>query len=136
MARPPSAFYQTESYEAAKHRNLYWETTQVLRSYGKSPDDVRWVGMDDATNASCSWETFAAMARGVTYHGKNYRPTIPPDLCVVGDGWWLERRINDHAEWWEYKQRPTRVIEGAPSLSQHPAFVTLGKLLLEERNGI
>lgn len=99
--------------------NLLRETVNMLAEYGRTPDDVSWVGSRDG-KVGCSWDHFAVIA-DVNYDsgfGSNY---VPLDVVVVGRGWWLERLEYDGSEGWEYREppvlqqeriAPTRIIPG------------------------
>ena len=88
-------------------RNLLDETVEILQHYGKSPDDVQWVGSGDS--AEMHWREFAEVADVEYDPGSNLGPRVVADLVVVGDGWWLERDTTDFgAELWRFKIPPTR----------------------------
>ena len=68
--------------------NLLEETLDVLKNYGRSPKDVRWVGSKDGKYA-ITWKEFKKIAN-VEYDIGYERQQIAQDLVIVGDGWWLE----------------------------------------------
>ena len=84
--------------------NLLKETIEVLRKYGKTENDVKWVGSKDGEYA-ISWEEFEKIAN-VEYDNGYGAAKVALDLVVVGDDWWLERYEYDGAECWDYKEKP------------------------------
>ena len=86
-------------------RNLLRETLEMLRSSGKNPSDVRWVGKSDGTLA-VDWGTFALLAEHCEYDAGFGWNDVNESLVVVGDSWWLERGEYDGSEWWEFKTLP------------------------------
>lgn len=82
--------------------NLLEETIDDLKSNGKTPDDVVWVG--DADNYS-DWDNFAKVA-DFKYDSGFGDNEISKNLLVVGKDWWLKRHEYDGSEWWEFKSLP------------------------------
>lgn len=93
--------------------NLLHETLEKLENYGKTPDDVRWVGGFNTDDGSSDmiwfgWDHFASIAND---YYDNYYGRIEVEVkLIVGDDWWLERREYDGSEWWEYQ-----IFPGKPS---------------------
>lgn len=84
-------------------KNLLTETIEVLEENWKSPTDVSWVG---ALSYGCfSWRHFKKIAN-VGYDPDSGSFGVAEDLLVVGEGWWLERRLVDGVEFWVFKQFP------------------------------
>jgi len=92
--------------------NLLEETIEILKKNGKSPEDVRWVGSKDGRFA-ISWDEFSKIADTVYDVGYG-SAQVAEDLVVVGYDWWLERAEYDGAEWWEFKQLPTKRQDAKP----------------------
>lgn len=86
--------------------NLLKETLEVLKKYGKSPKDVRWIGSRDGRYA-ITWKEFEKIAN-VEYDNGYGSQKVAMDLVVVGDDWWLERHEYDRSEWWEFKTLPKK----------------------------
>ena len=84
--------------------NLLQETLDELKANGKTPDDVRWVGTDDAY---FDWQQFTSWGN-FSYSNDFGKTEIDLELVVVGDDWWLERSEWGGAEAWHYKTLPTR----------------------------
>jgi hypothetical protein len=88
---------------------LLEETLEVLKRYGKSEEDVEWVGSPE-----WGWftrEDFREVAKDVWYDNGYGIEEIARDLVVVGKDWWLERESYDGAEWWEFKTPPKKPKE-------------------------
>ena len=86
------------------NRNLLKETIDILREYNKSLDDVKWFGWSDG---------YIPLERikkilNVKYYSGFGVVEISPTLIICGEDWWLERNEYDGAEWWEYKEQPTK----------------------------
>jgi len=79
--------------------NLLSETLEVLQKYGKSEEEVEWVG--SAKWGWFTWEEFKEVAKDVWYDNSYGVEEIVIDLVVVGSDWWLERNSYDGEEWWE-----------------------------------
>lgn len=91
--------------------NLLQETIDVLRTQGKTPDDVVWVGSRNGRQVIHNWrEQF-----NFTYNNGYGGHEIPIELVVVGEGWWLERHEYDGSEWWEFKTKPTLKLSASPA---------------------
>ena len=87
--------------------NLLKETLEVLKGYGKSPKDVKWVGSKDGKYA-ITWDEFEKIAN-IEYNKGYGSQEIAEDLVIVGDDWWLERCVSDGwSEWWEFKTLPVK----------------------------
>lgn len=83
--------------------NLLQETLEVLKSNGKSPDDVIWVGDRAKKTTWSNFESISNFQYDSGYGGNE----IAGSLLVVGKDWWLERYEYDGAEWWEFKEHPS-----------------------------
>lgn len=93
--------------------NLLEETVATLKVYGKTLDDINWLGSSDGKYALISQDDIR-QALCVEYDDGYGAPKIATDLVIVGDGWWLERHEYDGSEWWEYKQAPTTTAHALP----------------------
>lgn len=87
--------------------NLLQETTDMLTAWGKTWDDVLWIGGADFT---ISIEDFKRQANR-EYDDDFGSPEVALDLIVVGKDWWLERYEYDGAEGWVYKAYPAKPLE-------------------------
>ena len=88
--------------------NLLTETKDVLKKFGKTEQDIEFV-TDGKTY--CSWKDFVAQLEelgGYIYSNDYGCVEVDLDLKIVGKDWYLERTEYDGAEWWEFKQMPTR----------------------------
>lgn len=85
--------------------NLKEETINVLKENGKTPDDVRWCGSEDF-----GWFSFDQLLKiAPDYYDSGYGgQEIAEDLIIVGEDWWLERKVYGGSEWWEYKTTPQK----------------------------
>lgn len=84
--------------------NFYEETLRVLKSNGKTPNDIRWIGTDDKRFLT----TDIKHLFNFEYNNGFGLESINRDLKVVGDDWWLERHEYDGSEWWEFKTMPSK----------------------------
>jgi len=87
------------------YSNLYKDTLDILKEYGKTFDDVQWCGSPDYYMTP---ERFKELASGTQYDASYGSQEVARDLLVVGDGFWLERHEYDGSEWWEFKAIPTK----------------------------
>lgn len=105
---------------------LLAETVEKLTAHGKSPSDVRWVGIrhpdwmatinpTKATEAlpTGSWDDFAGFA-DFEYASGYGRNEVSGELVIVGNDWWLERGEYDGSEWWEFKTLPRKPDSAIP----------------------
>ena len=106
--------------------NLLRETLDALKENGKTPVDVRWVGRT-SISAKCNWEDFAKQAN-FEYDNSYGWKEIPADLFAVGDDWWLERKEDDVAEWWEFKAIPKVEERDSHAFSRDLSFGTVDRL--------
>lgn len=84
------------------YNNLLKETLEDLKSQGKTPTDVLWVG---TLSTKTSWDNFAKLADFCYDDGFGIQE-INENLLVVGKDWWMERHEYDGSEWWEFKSMP------------------------------
>ena len=97
-------------------RNLLQETLNYLKELGYSDSNVSFVVTDKHI---LTWDQFAHLATKVNYQPASYkrspvtsecRKTSPkqinPDLMIVGDQWWLERRDSRFTEHWYFVAIP------------------------------
>lgn len=106
--------------------NLLRETLDALKENGKTPADVRWVGRA-SISAKCNWDEFAKQGNFEYDNSYGWRG-IPADLVVVGDDWWLERKEDDGAEWWEFKAIPKVEERDSHAFSRDLSFGTVDRL--------
>ena len=85
-----------------KMTNLKTETIEFLGMFGKTPDDIVWVG---CPQYKIPTERFWELA-DVEYDDSYGAAEVAVDLIVVGADFWLERHEYDGSEWWEYKTLP------------------------------
>lgn len=86
------------------HANLLTETINILAANGKVETDVLWIGDE---NYHMSWLDFSSEGNKI-YHNGRGRQEVNKYLKVVGKDFWLERRIYDGQEFWEYKEQPKK----------------------------
>lgn len=84
--------------------NLLYETIETLYGFGKTIDDVQWIG---SKNITIPVENFLEIANQ-SYDSGYGTPMVADDLVIVGDGWWLERYEYDGAERWIFKTAPKK----------------------------
>ena len=83
-------------------RNFKEETLKKLKEYGKTVEDIKWIG---CRSFKIPPDLFWELAD--RFYDCGYGSTeVAPDLLIAGDNWWLERHEYDGAEWWEYKKIP------------------------------
>ncbi|MBH9580070.1 hypothetical protein [Staphylococcus felis] len=87
--------------------NLLKETIDILNRYGKTLDDIVWIGGKDFTIPLAQFVELADKKYDSGYGGEE----VAIDLKVVGNNWWLERAEYDGSEWWEFKTPPSRPLE-------------------------
>lgn len=87
--------------------NLLEETLGVLRRYGKSKDDILWVGCHDFRIA---WDNFEELAKYANYDDESVCQQVADDLIIVGIDFWLERRsfnnYHNNCEYWSFLTMP------------------------------
>ena len=83
--------------------NLYIETMEKLRLYGKSVNDIVAIqGYEFAIDIN----EFLALAKNTNYDDSFGVVHIATDLVIIGEDWWMERVEYDGAENWAFRQRP------------------------------
>ena len=83
--------------------NLYIETMEKLRVYGKSYKDIVAIqGYDFSIDVN----DFFALAKNINYDEGYGAAHIAADLTIVGEDWWMERDEYDGAENWKFRQKP------------------------------
>lgn len=82
--------------------NLKKETLSKLESYGKTPEDIKWIGCKKFKIPINLFWKLADREYDSGYGGEE----VATDLLIVGDNWWLERSSYDGAEWWSFKTLP------------------------------
>lgn len=88
--------------------NLKDETLEILNKYGKTWDNVEWVG-DIYQNVTVDKDKFLILADREYDNGYG-RNNVSLNLVVVGKDFWLERHGYDGSEWWEFKQLPEKPV--------------------------
>jgi len=89
-----------------ENANLLQEVLGVFRANDKAPADVRWIGSANGALA-ISWDAFERIADREYDRGFGHCE-VAPDLVIVGDDWWMERKEYAGREWWEFKTQPRR----------------------------
>ena len=82
-------------------QNLLTETLNVLKSNGKTPEDVIFIG-DGKYHTD--WNGFEKVAN-IEYDNGYGGNEVSLSIKVVGDGWWLERWGYDGSEGWWYREK-------------------------------
>jgi len=87
-----------------KITNLLQETENILKEYGKTWKDIRWIGSEDW--GWFDWFDFVVVAQN-DYCDRDVQ--VASDLVVVGDDWWLERWEDESGlSGWAFKTLPKR----------------------------
>lgn len=99
-----------ENYENSL-QNLYVETLYILKEYGKTIDDIKFIGIIAYTNGKANYyqiniKDFFEIAKKIYYYAGYGGAEINQNLIIVGDYWWLEREEYDGSEWWEFRTMP------------------------------
>lgn len=111
-----------------EERNFLKRTISYLEGYGKTPEDVVWVGVkphywfNDNPWQTGTWEDFALLAdqdapQGFSSDGSFIEGTdINMGLVIVGKDFWLERHMNDEfgSAWWEFKSILIKPVDAEP----------------------
>lgn len=84
--------------------NLLTETKKILFAYGKTIEDIEWVGTEEFY---MGWEDFVKKSN-FNYDEGFGGNEINLNLLVVGKDFWLERHEYDGSEWWEFKTLPKK----------------------------
>lgn len=90
--------------------NLLKETVDDLKSAGKQPTDIQWIG--DGRYIT-DWNTFEKIA-DIEYDSGFGAQEIATTLKIVGVDWWMERHEYDGSEWWEFKTIPQKEEKTLP----------------------
>ena len=116
--------------------NLLEETKQKLAEYGKTLEDVVWIGISEY---KVYVEKFIELA-DVEYDDGYGSAKVATNILVVGKDFWLERHEYDGSEWWEYKlllKEPNQWLDlSALTVGQSKYDVSVGWETLEKLNGI
>ena len=83
-------------------KNLKDETLGVLANYGKTIDDILWIGTKNFRIPSALFWGLA----NKEYDSGYGCPHVATDLLIVGEDFWLEREEYNGFEWWEYREKP------------------------------
>ena len=85
-------------------QNLKTETLEALNNHGKTIADIEFI-----TTGSSEIPVHAFFDQVSFNYDDGYGgQIITAGLAIVGSDWWLERGEYDGAEWWEFKQKPTK----------------------------
>lgn len=79
--------------------NLWQETLDALKHYGKTFDDVIVVYGREFTIPK---ENFIEVAKKTEYYEGHGHQNVAEDLRILGHGFIMIRGEYDGAEWWEY----------------------------------
>ena len=82
--------------------NLLVETREDLRGYGKTFEDIIWIGCDDF---QITKENFIKLADTV-YDNESSEQEVANDLVLVGKDFWFSRGEHNRSEWWKYNSMP------------------------------
>ena len=78
--------------------NLLKETKDVLSGFGKTPNDIEWIGSEDGY---ITLETFKRLA-DTNYDSGFGGAEVATDLIIVGKDFYMTRGEYDGSEWWDY----------------------------------
>lgn len=94
--------------------NFYEEIIDVLKQYGKTPDDILWIGkFRDGHyvkfgHKGKTTDEFMRELFNFNYDNGYGGEVICTELMIVGKtDWWMDRREYDGSEWWEYHTKPS-----------------------------
>lgn len=90
--------------------NFLDEILNELKKFGKTEEDIKWVGCD---KFKISWKQFKKYA-DFHYDNGYGGVEINPAIVICGKDWWLERAAYDGSEWWEYKTLPQEPLDFLP----------------------
>lgn len=82
--------------------NLREETINILKSNGKSIQDIEWIG---TRNFKVPFDSELNILN-IDYYSGYGSAEIMEDLIIVGKDFWLERREYDGSEWWAFMEFP------------------------------
>lgn len=82
--------------------NLKQETLESLKKYGKTVEDIQWIGND----VEISIDEFLRVSD--REYDDGYGSPNVKYIYIVGDDWWMERGEYDGSEWWEFKTMPKK----------------------------
>jgi hypothetical protein len=88
-----------------KLTNLLDETIKRIEGYGKTIDDVQWVG-DEYIHFT--WDEFVELAKNFDYDSGFGGNAVINELMVVGTDWWMTRGEYDGSEWWDFHIYPLK----------------------------
>lgn len=93
----------------------FWdETIGVLKSYGKTFDDVEWIGGDEFEISKENFERISHFTYDDGYGGQE----VAADLKLVGKDFMMKRWEYDGSEAWEFvKTKPTKIVKEVDFLS-------------------
>ena len=84
--------------------NFKEETLEILGQYGKTIDDIKWIGDNAGERTTDIQEFFDRI--DFSYNDGSGCGFIRQSLVIVGDNWWLERGEYDVYEWGNFKTIP------------------------------
>ena len=87
--------------------NLKEETLYRLNAFGKTVDDIVWIG---CPLFKIDKDEFWELAN-IEYDKGYGAPQVATDLVIVGTDWWMERHKYDGSEWWECKTLPREPVQ-------------------------
>ena len=90
--------------------NFKEETLEVLKQYGKTIDDIKWIGNSTGERTTDIQWFFNSI--DFSYNDGFGCEFINQSLVIVGNNWWLERGEYDGSEWWDFKTIP-KLSKGA-----------------------
>lgn len=102
-----------------REAETFWdETIGVLKSYGKTFDDVEWIGGDEF---EISKENFRNISHFYYDDGYGWQE-VAKDLKIIGKDFIMIRWEYDGSEGWEYiKTKPTGIIKEVNTLAESEA---------------
>lgn len=85
--------------------NLLEKATEVLHKNDRRWEDVRSLQDLDGEYALFGLDAIQHVL-DVCHESGYGTQEIANDLVIVGDGWWMDRRCYDGAEWWAFNEQP------------------------------
>lgn len=90
-------------YKISHLKNFKEEILKILKIYNKTSEDIYFV--TDNT-VYCSFDEFLNIIQDYEYPFLSKNTNINPYLKIVGNNWWIERKISKNLEYWIYKSLP------------------------------
>lgn len=95
-------------WKSHPHKPTFLEYTYLtLLGANRHPSQVQWVG--DETHHPMSWHEFEMLTKECCDTDYNI-DSVPEDLVIVGESWWLKIINVDSRRWWVFNQKPEKPV--------------------------